>query len=156
MILYSRPKLFDLYTPSQSKLLENHSLHSGTHLYSPNMTVPPPPELKPNVFQFMWMGPRINLLADRHLMYGTPNLLAIMIFFKKDPEHFFYRIRSKYLIEPILTVVFSVKQPKGVSVFPSSSYTISVLNLRNLESPIILFFKSELYRTVLSVPVHLK
>ena len=155
MIPYSRPKLFDLYTPSQSKLLEKHSLHSGTHLYSPNMTVPPP-ELKPNVFQFMWMGPKINLLADRHLMYGTPNLLAIMIFLKKDPEHFFYRIRSKYLIEPILTVVFSVKQPKGVSVFPSSSCTISVLNLCNLESPIILFFKSELYRTVLSVPVHLK
>ena len=36
MIPYSRPKLSDLYTLSQSKLLENHSLHSGTYLYSPN------------------------------------------------------------------------------------------------------------------------
>ena len=104
----------------------------------------------------MWMGPKINLLAGRHLMFGTQNVLAIMILLKKkDPEHFFYRI-PKYLIGPTLTVVFSVKQPKGVSVFPSSSCTVSVLNLSNLESPIILFFKSELYRTVLPVPVHLK
>ena len=33
----------DLYTLSQSKLLENHTLHSGTYLYSPYMAVPPPP-----------------------------------------------------------------------------------------------------------------
>ena len=35
MIPYSRPKRSDLYT----QLLENHTLHSGTYLYSPN---PPP------------------------------------------------------------------------------------------------------------------
>ena len=34
MIPYSKPKLSDLYTLSQSKLLENHTLHSGTYLYS--------------------------------------------------------------------------------------------------------------------------
>ena len=43
MIPYSRPKLSDLYTLSQSKLLENHILHSGTHLYSLYMAVPSPP-----------------------------------------------------------------------------------------------------------------
>ena len=32
MIPYSRPKLSDLFTLSQSKLLENHTLHSGTLL----------------------------------------------------------------------------------------------------------------------------
>ena len=32
MIPYSRPKLSDLYTLSQSKLLENHSLHSGADI----------------------------------------------------------------------------------------------------------------------------
>ena len=39
MIPYSGPKLSDLYTQSQSKLLENHtlSLYSGTHLYTPYM-----------------------------------------------------------------------------------------------------------------------
>ena len=42
MISYSRLKLSDLYTLSQSELLENHALHSGTYLYSPYMTVPPP------------------------------------------------------------------------------------------------------------------
>ena len=45
MILYSRAKLSDLYTLSQRKLLENHTLHSGTYLYSPYMAVPPPPGL---------------------------------------------------------------------------------------------------------------
>ena len=43
MIPYSRPKLSDLYTLSQSKLLGNHTLHSGTYLYSPYMAFPPPP-----------------------------------------------------------------------------------------------------------------
>ena len=33
MIPYSSPKLSDLYTLSQSKLLENHTLHSGTWQY---------------------------------------------------------------------------------------------------------------------------
>ena len=34
-----------LYTLSQGKLLENHTLHSRTYLYSPYMAVPPPPPL---------------------------------------------------------------------------------------------------------------
>ena len=42
MIPNSRPKHSDLYTLSQSKLLENHTLHSGTYLYSPYMAVPLP------------------------------------------------------------------------------------------------------------------
>ena len=42
MIPYSRPKRSDLYTLSLSKLLENHTLHSGTYLYSPYKAVPPP------------------------------------------------------------------------------------------------------------------
>ena len=43
MILSSRLKLSDLYTLSQSKLLESHTLHSGTYPYSLYMAVPPPP-----------------------------------------------------------------------------------------------------------------
>ena len=43
MIPSSRPKLFDLYTLSQSKLIENHTLHNGTYLYSPYMAVAPSP-----------------------------------------------------------------------------------------------------------------
>ena len=42
MIAYSRPKRSDLYTLCQSKLLENHTLYSGTYLYGPYMAVPPP------------------------------------------------------------------------------------------------------------------
>ena len=40
MIPYSSLKLSDLYTLSQTKLLENHTLHSGTYLYSPYMALP--------------------------------------------------------------------------------------------------------------------
>ena len=47
MIPYSRSKRSDLYTLSQSKLLENHTLQSGTYLYSPYMAVPPPPPPHP-------------------------------------------------------------------------------------------------------------
>ena len=41
MISYSRPKLSDFYTLFESKLAENHTLHSGTYLYSSYMGVPP-------------------------------------------------------------------------------------------------------------------
>ena len=37
MIPYSRPKLSDFYTLFGSKLAENHTLHSGTYLYSSYM-----------------------------------------------------------------------------------------------------------------------
>ena len=44
MITDSRPKPSDLYTLSQSKLLENHTLHSGTYMYlSINGSTLPPP-----------------------------------------------------------------------------------------------------------------
>ena len=43
MITYSRLKLSDLCTLSQSELLENHTLHNDTYLYSPYMAIPPPP-----------------------------------------------------------------------------------------------------------------
>ena len=48
MIPYSRPKLSDLYTLSQSKLLENHTLHSGTYYPRYGSIPSPPPE--PRVF----------------------------------------------------------------------------------------------------------
>ena len=43
MIPYSRPKLSDFRTLSQTKQLENHTLHSGTYPYTVYMGVPPPP-----------------------------------------------------------------------------------------------------------------
>ena len=43
MIPYSRPKLSDLYTLSQSKLLENHTLHSGTYYPTYGSTPAPCP-----------------------------------------------------------------------------------------------------------------
>ena len=43
MIPYSRPKFSDLYTLSQSKLLENHYPTQRHILYSLYMAVPPTP-----------------------------------------------------------------------------------------------------------------
>ena len=43
MIVYCRPIRSHLYTLCESKLLENHTLHSGTYLYEPYLAVPPPP-----------------------------------------------------------------------------------------------------------------
>ena len=43
MIPYYRPKLSHLFTLSQSKLVENHTPHSSTYLYSPYVAVPATP-----------------------------------------------------------------------------------------------------------------
>ena len=65
MIPYSRLELSDLYTLSQSELLENHTLHSGTYLYSPYMTVPPPP------------GVIVRVITDLSSMLGIVTTLDI-------------------------------------------------------------------------------
>jgi len=41
LIPYSRPKLPDFYTLTQTKPLENHTLYSSTYLYKSYMGVPP-------------------------------------------------------------------------------------------------------------------
>ena len=46
MIPYARPKLSDLYTLFQSKLLENHTFHSAAYLCSSYMAVPSRNEIK--------------------------------------------------------------------------------------------------------------
>ena len=51
MILHTRPKLPDVFTMSQSKLLENRTLHSGTLLYSPYFGRNPPPSIPPSALQ---------------------------------------------------------------------------------------------------------
>ena len=61
MISYSTPRLSDFYTVSQNKLLEKHTLHSGTYLYSPYLAVPRFPGVQfthsPNlVFVAAWRG----------------------------------------------------------------------------------------------------
>ena len=48
MTPYSRPKRSDLY----SKLIENHTLRSGTLLYCLYMAVPPPPGNRPTFLDF--------------------------------------------------------------------------------------------------------
>ena len=49
MIPFPRPNISYLYTLSQSKLLKDHTLHSGTctYLYSQYMAVTPPGQKKP-------------------------------------------------------------------------------------------------------------
>ena len=67
MILFSRPKIFDLYTLSQSKLIENRTLHSGTYLYSPYMAVA--------------LSPRENGLTDALQKLGRMSWLRGLFIF---------------------------------------------------------------------------
>ena len=48
MTPYSGPKLSDFYTLSQTKLLENHTLHNGAHTYISHIGPPPPTWAFPN------------------------------------------------------------------------------------------------------------
>ena len=61
MIPSSRPKLSDLYTLSKSKLLESHTLHSSTYLYSLYMAVPPPPPSPPG----LWLHDKLYLSQQK-------------------------------------------------------------------------------------------
>ena len=82
MIAYSRPKRFDLYTLCQSKLLENHSLHSGTYLYGPYMAVPPPgTDLTAQSHLLSFIGEIVyapaELFVERSISNYTP--LSVMV-----------------------------------------------------------------------------
>ena len=80
MIPSSRPKLSDLYTLSQSKLLENHTLHSGTYLYSPYMAVPSTHSLKSKDY----------CKADNNVSNHTV-VLGLLVF---SCSQYFYLIRD--------------------------------------------------------------
>ena len=45
MLSCSRPKLADFYTLSQTKLLENQTLHSRAYLHGPYLVLPLPPQV---------------------------------------------------------------------------------------------------------------
>ena len=72
MIPYSRPKCSDL-TLSQSKLLQNHTLHSVTYLYNPYMAVPPPPprgrkKIPLNTINIVQRTPQLTPETYRYLL----------------------------------------------------------------------------------------
>ena len=67
MIPYSRPKLSDFRTLSQTKQLENHTLHSGTYPYSVYMGVPPPPGLLQASTTLLW-DPMTQLSHERRFV----------------------------------------------------------------------------------------
>ena len=68
MIPYARPKLSDFYTLCQTKLLENHTLHSGTYLYRSHKGVPPTPPPNPG-----------DILAECVLLDDEPQSLRAFI-----------------------------------------------------------------------------
>ena len=84
MIPYSRPKRSDLYTLSQSKLLENHTLHSGTYLYSPYMAVPPPPGCFLRLAKKQWIY-TLNTQLSLHVHYTFCTFLLRLM---NNVEHF--------------------------------------------------------------------
>ena len=72
----SRPKRSDLYT----QLLENHTLHSGTYLYSPN---PPPPGIWPGKILKMYGW---DLHSHRRFLL-FPSPLVLLIFSHSLASH---------------------------------------------------------------------
>ena len=73
MIPYSRPKRSDLYTLSQRKLLQNHTLQSGTYLYIPYVAVPPSP---PGAKYIQWTS--IHTVEITHHLAFANNTLKTM------------------------------------------------------------------------------
>ena len=92
MIPYSRPKLFNLYTLSQSKLLENHTLQSGTYLYSPYMAWPlsPPGNLGHRSSQLGSSALKNVILALRAFSYQQNVLNKPLKLFQ--PFHWSWRV----------------------------------------------------------------
>ena len=64
MVPYTGPKRSDLYTLSQSKLLENHTLHSGTYLCSPYMAVPLPGSIAYIQISNTYLQEFLNILSS--------------------------------------------------------------------------------------------
>ena len=79
MIPYSRPKLSDLYTLSQSKLLENHTLHSSTYLYIPFMAVPPPPRSIVEHLEKSWSARAFHIFIDAFLIPFSSSTSAYFV-----------------------------------------------------------------------------
>ena len=115
MIPYSRPKRSDLYTLSQSKLLENHILHSGTYLYSPYMAVPTPPPPRLVTEHFM-----LHLQVNELICSSRINLnlnVAICMFQKQ----FVCRSRRS-LVAVAIIYLYLVKK---ISLLPNSQHAFS-------------------------------
>ena len=89
MVPYSRLKRSDLHTLSWSKLLKNHTLHSGTYLYSPYMAVSPPR----NTGHMVSMGmskkrDSSNTITELHLLiYVGPRLPWLFARPQRMPSH---------------------------------------------------------------------
>ena len=93
MIPYSRPKRSDLYPLSQSKLLENHTLHSGTYThiahiwqYPPPLPFPPPRVYKSPTWQILeffeltpscWLTFRPNIRATEAGSSKNPSINTV-------------------------------------------------------------------------------
>ena len=115
MIPSSRPKRSDLYTLSQSKLLENHTLHSGTYLYSPYMAVPPRGGGGPSLpssflladifipFLMFWAA----IFMTTHLLINfVTKLLLVTSFSKLDPG---FQLYADHTSQTVFNGCFNAK-----------------------------------------------
>ena len=94
MIPYSRPKLSDLYTLSQSKLLENHILHSGTYMPVPSPPPHPPlPGRKPATKYTLINHSAGKTKNDRELI-ASPQIIYSLTNFK--PNFRIFLVNCKY------------------------------------------------------------
>ena len=91
MIPYCSPKRSDLYTLCWDKLLENHTLDSGTYLYSPYIEYPGPPG-SDGVHLNSRGQYRLNRITSRKFVYldqilVITNVLQVWMFLSR-PDKF--------------------------------------------------------------------
>ena len=141
MIPYSRPKRSDLYTLSKSKLLENHTLHSGTYLYSHIWQYPPPPGNDARVF-FFPLG-NLSLCNRKHESDQNPTYFPEGSFREKKsdcvPEYLWpgggTPIHYPYgYVPPNRVVILKLLIQNGVSILEAFSRTgYNISNARKLQ-----------------------
>ena len=79
MIPYSIPKFSDFHILSQTELLRNPTLHSGTHLYSLYLGLrPPPPPGRINEQQIEYINQLVALDSITTIYSGNPFVYMIL------------------------------------------------------------------------------
>ena len=130
---YSRPKVSNFYTLSQTKLLENHTLPSGTYLYIAHMVVCIPPDSSPainsssrqrprglmGIMRFSW-----RVFQSRNPDQKFPSILNLDIYFRRPTFRAWFQSR--------ISPRFSFKIPsliKGKSRIPKNLFGPSIIGL---------------------------
>ena len=102
VIPYSRPKLFDFYSLSQAKLLENHTLHSICEGYAYIWEFPPPRSHVLGIYTRLLNFVRFELFLSYNLLFnflGTKPQVTLKL---KGHKFFFLVDKEGEFLQPTL------------------------------------------------------